>query len=96
MLTGSLATGHAPGHVCFHCPSEDFLIAGDLIFQGSIGRTDLRLCNPDHMQQSLRKVATSLPRDTLIFPGHMGQSTLSTELQNNPWLREFANLRSDT
>ena len=58
-----------------------------MIFQNSIGRTDLPLCDPSVMQDSLRYVAESFLPGTQLFPGHMGPTTLGEELATNPFLR---------
>ena len=79
--------GHCPGHVCYHDAKHKFLLGGDLIFAGSIGRTDLPLCNDQDMQASLRRVAKDIPGDTAIFPGHMQTTTMDHELATNPFLQ---------
>ena len=79
--------GHAPGHVVFHCAAERFAVVGDLIFKGSIGRTDMEYCDPAKMDASLAYVAAALPRETRLFPGHMGATDLAAELASNPFLR---------
>ena len=86
-LTVHHTPGHAPGHVIFHCESEEFIIGGDLIFQGGIGRTDLPMCDGAKMQESLQYVAKSFLPETHLFPGHMGPTTLGEELSSNPFLR---------
>ena len=78
--------GHAPGHVCFHCESENLLFVGDLIFQGSIGRTDLPMCDGEQMSKSIAQIASTLPGETILLPGHMGKTTLEYEKLNNPFL----------
>ena len=89
LRVGSLAfavlhvPGHAPGHVLFH--REGVALVGDLIFAGSIGRTDLPLSNPAHMQESLERAA-ALPPNTRLYPGHGPATTLATELRSNPFL----------
>lgn len=80
--------GHAPGHVCFYNDTEDVLFVGDLIFQGSIGRTDLPFCDQNDMVQSLRRVM-ALPKETKLYPGHMGPTTMATELSSNPFLLQI-------
>ncbi|MDQ2890929.1 MAG: MBL fold metallo-hydrolase, partial [Gemmatimonadota bacterium] len=61
------APGHSPGHVMYF--GHGVLIGGDVLFVGSIGRTDLPLANPAHMQETLQQLAT-LPPDTVVYPGH--------------------------
>jgi glyoxylase-like metal-dependent hydrolase (beta-lactamase superfamily II) len=78
--------GHSPGHVCFHVASEKLLFVGDLIFQGSIGRTDLPMCDGEAMKASIALVSTTLPGETTLLPGHMGKTTLEYEKLNNPFL----------
>jgi len=75
--------GHAPGHVVFHC--ENIAFVGDLIFAGSIGRTDLPGSNPQDMTDSLERAATLSP-DTVLYPGHGPATTMERELASNPFL----------
>jgi glyoxylase-like metal-dependent hydrolase (beta-lactamase superfamily II) len=75
--------GHAPGLVSFN--GEGVALAGDLLFAGSIGRTDLPLCNPFDMDASLERIAT-LPADTIVYPGHGGPTTIGEEKRSNPFL----------
>lgn len=79
--------GHAPGHVAF--VGHDLCISGDLLFAGSIGRTDLPLCDPRAMQQSLQRL-TTLPPETQVMPGHGPATTIARELAGNPFLRGLA------
>ena len=76
--------GHAPGHVIFH--GHGIALVGDLIFRGSIGRVDLPFSNPRDMTASLERIATSLPPETELFPGHGPATTLELELETNPFL----------
>lgn len=82
--------GHAPGHVIFH--GHDIVLGGDLLFAGSIGRTDLPLSNPSHMAESLEKIRT-LPPETVFYPGHGPSTTLAVELRTNPFLNGSANVK---
>ncbi|MEO7962352.1 MAG: MBL fold metallo-hydrolase [Gemmatimonadaceae bacterium] len=75
--------GHAPGHVLFLGRGVAF--GGDLLFAGSIGRTDLPLSDGAAMQQSLARIAT-LPPETLVLPGHGPETTIGAELATNPFL----------
>ncbi len=79
--------GHAPGHVLF--VGDDLVLGGDLIFAGSIGRTDLPLSDPAAMQESLNRAAT-LPERLVIHPGHGGSTTVGRELKSNPFLSGMA------
>jgi hydroxyacylglutathione hydrolase len=75
--------GHAPGLVSFN--GHGVALAGDLLFAGSIGRTDLPLGNPQDMDASLERIAT-LAEDTVVYPGHGPTTTIGREKQTNPFL----------
>ncbi len=79
--------GHAPGHVALVGATDVFV--GDVVFAGSIGRTDLPLCDPGAMQVSLAKVA-AWPGHLRLHPGHGGSTTVDTEVRTNPFLRGLA------
>jgi hydroxyacylglutathione hydrolase len=75
--------GHAPGHVALI--GEEFVFVGDVIFAGSIGRTDLPMSDPRAMQESLARVSAWAPNLTL-YPGHGPSTTVGEELATNPFL----------
>lgn len=75
--------GHAPGHVSFN--TAGISLSGDLLFEGSIGRTDLPLCDPYAMDASLERFST-LPAHTIVYPGHGRATTIGRELETNPFL----------
>jgi glyoxylase-like metal-dependent hydrolase (beta-lactamase superfamily II) len=75
--------GHSPGHVIF--AGDRLVIGGDLLFAGSIGRTDLPLSSPDDMESSLALVA-ALDPDLVVYPGHGPPTRIGTELATNPFL----------
>jgi glyoxylase-like metal-dependent hydrolase (beta-lactamase superfamily II) len=75
--------GHAPGLVSFN--GEGVALSGDLLFAGSIGRTDLPLSNPFDMDASLDRFST-LPGETVVYPGHGSVTTLAEEKRSNPFL----------
>ena len=79
--------GHAPGHVAFI--SNGLCISGDVLFAGSIGRTDLPLCDARAMQRSLERLST-LPPETQVLSGHGPVTTIAREAANNPFLRGMA------
>lgn len=82
--------GHSPGHVTYSFAGEGALFSGDVLFQQSIGRTDLP--GGDHATL-LASIATLLERfddDTVVHPGHMGLTTLGAERASNPFLGELA------
>lgn len=84
--------GHAPGHVVYH--GNGVVLGGDLLFAGSVGRTDLPLANPAHMSDSLKLIGT-LPPETVVHPGHGDATTIGEELRTNPFLNGTANVRRD-
>ena len=81
--------GHAPGHVVLR--SDTVLFAGDLLFAGSIGRTDLPHSNPAQMEQSLARVC-ELPNETVVYPGHGPLTTIGAERESNPFLNGAARI----
>jgi glyoxylase-like metal-dependent hydrolase (beta-lactamase superfamily II) len=82
-----LTPGHAPGHVSFYEPKAGVLFCGDVLFAGSIGRTDLPGADHETLLASIRGKLAGLPGATRVFPGHGPPTTLSDELRSNPWLR---------
>jgi hydroxyacylglutathione hydrolase len=80
------APGHAPGHVVFyHAPSQ-VVIGGDVLFQRSIGRTDLPGGDYDTLIRSIRTQLLTLPDATTVFPGHGPATTIGAERRANPFL----------
>jgi len=82
--------GHSPGHVTFSIPDEQAVFSGDVLFQGSVGRTDLPGGDWDTLLESIRGLVDSLPEDTTVYPGHMGVTSLGAERATNPFLAELA------
>jgi glyoxylase-like metal-dependent hydrolase (beta-lactamase superfamily II) len=82
--------GHSPGHVSFSIPEEGAVFSGDVLFQGSVGRTDLPGGDWPTLLESIRTLADSLPEDTAVHPGHMGITSLGAERATNPFLAELA------
>jgi glyoxylase-like metal-dependent hydrolase (beta-lactamase superfamily II) len=80
--------GHTEGSICLYFPAEKKLIAGDTLFAGSIGRTDLPGGSFDKIIRSLHTRVLSLPDDTLVVPGHGPQTTIGDERQTNPFLQK--------
>jgi glyoxylase-like metal-dependent hydrolase (beta-lactamase superfamily II) len=81
--------GHSPGHVSFSIPSEQALFSGDVLFQSSIGRTDLPGGDHARLLQSIAELLDRLPDETQVLPGHMGITTLGAERATNPFLAEL-------
>jgi len=82
--------GHSPGHVTYSIPDEQVVFSGDVLFQGSVGRTDLPGGDWPTLLDSIRGLVDSLPGETTVYPGHMGITTLGTERASNPFLAELA------
>jgi glyoxylase-like metal-dependent hydrolase (beta-lactamase superfamily II) len=82
--------GHSPGHVAYSIPAEGALLSGDVLFQGSIGRTDLPGGDHATLLASIGTLLERLPDDTAVLPGHMGPTTLGAERATNPFLHELA------
>lgn len=85
--------GHAPGHVALVGSTDVFI--GDVVFAGSVGRTDLPLSDPAAMQRSLARVA-SWPSHLVLHPGHGPSTTVGVEVQRNPFLAGVARPRGAT
>ena len=79
--------GHTPGSVFFYCKEENIAFSGDTLFRMSIGRTDFELGNYDDIIVSLQSLSNHMPLDTTILPGHGPQTTLSDEVQCNPYFK---------
>jgi glyoxylase-like metal-dependent hydrolase (beta-lactamase superfamily II) len=82
--------GHSPGHVSFSVPDERAVFSGDVLFQGSVGRTDLPGGDWGTLLESIRTLIDTLPPETTVYPGHMGITTLGAERATNPFLAELA------
>lgn len=82
--------GHSPGHVTYSVADERAVFSGDVLFQGSVGRTDLPGGDWATLLESIRTLVDSLPEDTRVYPGHMGVTTLGAERATNPFLAELA------
>lgn len=93
-LTVSHAPGHTEGSVTFGLPATaetpDILFTGDLLFAGSIGRTDLPGGDHAAILRSLAEVCLPLPDDTVVLPGHGDQTTIGRERASNPFLTGLA------
>lgn len=81
------APGHSPGSVTFYSAEEKLAFSGDVIFQGSIGRTDLPLANYEVLMQSIHDQILSLPDDTRLLVGHGPETTVAAERITNPFLQ---------
>jgi hydroxyacylglutathione hydrolase len=79
--------GHTEGSICLYFPAEKKLIAGDTLFAGSIGRTDLPGGSFDKIIRSLHEKVLALPDETLVVPGHGPLTTIGEEREGNPFLK---------
>ena len=82
--------GHSPGHVTYSVAEENTIFSGDVLFQGSVGRTDLPGGDGPTLMESIRTLVESHPPETTVYPGHMGITTLGAERATNPFLAELA------
>jgi glyoxylase-like metal-dependent hydrolase (beta-lactamase superfamily II) len=82
--------GHSPGHVTYSLPDELAIFSGDVLFQGSVGRTDLPGGDWGTLLESIRGLMDSFGDETTVYPGHMGVTTLGAERASNPFLAELA------
>ena len=82
------APGHSPGHICLYNKKNNILIAGDVIFRLSIGRTDLPGGNYDTLISSIKNKLYNLPANTEIFCGHGPTTNINFEKLNNPFLKD--------
>jgi glyoxylase-like metal-dependent hydrolase (beta-lactamase superfamily II) len=82
--------GHSPGHVTYAVRDEHALFSGDVLFQGSVGRTDLPGGDWPTLLASIESLIDEFPSATRVYPGHMGVTTLGNEQATNPFLRELA------
>jgi hydroxyacylglutathione hydrolase len=78
--------GHTEGSICLYFPAEKILVAGDTLFAGSIGRTDLPGGSMTKIIESLHGTVLALPDDTVVVPGHGPLTTIGEERESNPWL----------
>jgi hydroxyacylglutathione hydrolase len=82
--------GHSPGHVTYHVASENAIFSGDVLFAGSVGRTDLPGGDAATLMRSLGMLVETLPGETTVYPGHMGNTTIGRERATNPFLAQLA------
>lgn len=81
--------GHSPGSISFYFEDADLVIAGDALFNGSIGRTDLPGGNHDQLLKSIHDKLLVLPEETIVLPGHGPATTIGQEMDSNPFLNGF-------
>jgi hydroxyacylglutathione hydrolase len=84
--------GHSPGHVTYAVRGEPALFSGDVLFRDSIGRTDLPYGDTPTLMRSIASLLERFDDDTVVYPGHMGLTTLGRERAHNPFVLQLANL----
>ncbi|MFP5389355.1 MAG: MBL fold metallo-hydrolase [Thermoleophilia bacterium] len=82
--------GHSPGHVTYAIRDEGAIFSGDVLFQGSVGRVDLPGGDGPTLLRSIQSLLDAHPAETVVYPGHMGTTTLGAEQATNPFLAELA------
>jgi hydroxyacylglutathione hydrolase len=80
------APGHSPGHICFYCAKQNFIISGDVLFNRSIGRTDLPGGDHQTLLKNIREKLFVLPEETVVYSGHGELTTIGDEKKYNPFL----------
>jgi hydroxyacylglutathione hydrolase len=84
--------GHSPAHLAYH--ADGHLFSGDVLFAGSVGRTDLPGADWETLLASIRSLADTLPPETVVHPGHGPETTLGDELARNPFLADLRTERT--
>ena len=79
--------GHSPAHLAYH--ADGALFSGDVLFAGSVGRTDLPGADWETLIGSIRSLVEAYPPETVVYPGHGPATTLGDELARNPFLAEL-------
>jgi glyoxylase-like metal-dependent hydrolase (beta-lactamase superfamily II) len=79
--------GHSPAHLAYY--SDGHLFSGDVLFQGSVGRTDLPGADWETLLASIRVLVDTFPSETVVYPGHGPVTTLGDELARNPFLADL-------
>ncbi|MCY7421085.1 MAG: MBL fold metallo-hydrolase [Chitinophagaceae bacterium] len=81
------APGHSPGSICLYSQADRFIIAGDVLFKESVGRTDLPGGNHQALLTSIREQLFTLPEEVVVYPGHGPTTTIGHEKKYNPFLQ---------
>ncbi|MGM0844262.1 MAG: MBL fold metallo-hydrolase [Bacillota bacterium] len=81
--------GHSPGSISYYYEEEHAVFAGDTLFKGSIGRTDLPGGNSEELLKSIHDHLMTLPEDTIVLSGHGPETTIADEMDSNPFLNGF-------
>jgi glyoxylase-like metal-dependent hydrolase (beta-lactamase superfamily II) len=79
--------GHSPGSICFYSQAHKFLIGGDVLFEGSVGRTDLPGGDFKTLETSIKTKLYTLPEDVIVYSGHGDSTTIGDEMKTNPFVK---------
>ena len=79
--------GHSPGSISFYSRENKFVISGDVLFQGSVGRTDLPGASFTLLEESIKTKLYTLPQDVIVYPGHGQSTTIGDEMKTNPFVK---------
>ena len=79
------APGHSPAHLCFYNKADNMLIGGDVLFRGSVGRSDLPGGNHAQLIKNIEEKLFTLPDDCTVYPGHGPETTIGYEKETNPF-----------
>ena len=79
--------GHSPGSICFYSRDHKFIIAGDVLFEGSVGRTDLPGGDFKTLEESIKTQLYTLPEDVIVYSGHGNSTTIGDEIKTNPFVK---------
>ena len=88
-LESVFTPGHSPGSLSYYYPAGDFIIGGDVLFSGSVGRTDLPGGDYEQLIQTIQLKFFTLPDDTKVYPGHGPLTTIGFEKMNNPYVKLY-------
>lgn len=80
--------GHSPGSISFYSEDQGFVIGGDVLFRGGIGRTDLPMGDFQTLASSIREKIYTLPDETVVYSGHGHPTTVGEEKASNPWVKD--------
>jgi len=78
--------GHSPGHVSYYSKENKFILSGDVLFEGSVGRTDLPGGDFAILQETIKTRLYTLPEDTVVYSGHGNTTTIGDEMKSNPYV----------
>jgi glyoxylase-like metal-dependent hydrolase (beta-lactamase superfamily II) len=87
ILTAIHTPGHSPGSLSFYCAAQGFVVSGDVLFENSIGRTDLPGGDLETLLRSIKQELFVLPDATVVYNGHGDATTIGAEKKGNPYLQ---------